>query len=174
MALLSMEKSLKTWRNYEELARHVLLRFADILEITEVEAKQRLDGESGTQWEIDAKGVLADGSGFLVIECKERASARLGQHTVGELVTVIQEVDAQGGVIVTSVGLQSGAKLLAAHHAFHEVFLPRESTFDSFLAKCGNRVLIKVLSDKASTSVGLAGGNYEQVVFPKDDKPSAN
>jgi hypothetical protein len=131
----------KSWRNYEELARCVVRHFSDQLGISEIEGKQRLVGATGTKWEIDAKGVTSEGTGFLVIECKQRSKKRLSQATVGALAFTVQDLGAQGAVIVTSIGLQEGAEKVAKHCDFKIVFLPRESTFEEFVAKCGNLIL---------------------------------
>lgn len=149
-----MSKNSQTWRNYEELARHVLLSFADMLGISEVEAKQRLAGASGTKWEIDAKGVMADGYGFLIIECKERDDARLKQDDIASLAFKVKDVGAHGAVIVTSIGLQEGAEKIAKYCDFKVVYLPKNQSFEQFVAHCGNRIFQK-LSDRANETHGL-------------------
>ena len=120
--------------------------------ISEIEAKQRLMGDAGTSWEIDAKGVVEDG--FLVIECKERSTARLKQHEIAALAFTIKDLGAKGGVIVTSIGLQKGAKKIAEKHDFKIVYLPKESTFEQYVARCGDRIAMKI-SDNFSSSGGL-------------------
>jgi hypothetical protein len=154
-----MASSTQTWRSYEELARHVLQHFADILGISEVEAKQRLAGASGTRWEVDAKGVMADGNGFLIVECKQRSGARLNQGTVGQLAFAVKDVGAQGAIIVTSTDLQEGARKIAQHEGFKMVYLPKAGTFEEFFASCGNCLLQKI-TDRMSVSVTFAGGVY--------------
>jgi hypothetical protein len=149
-----MTSGTQTWRSYEELARYVLRHFADILGMSEVEAKQHLTGASGTEWEIDAKGVLTDGRGFLVIECKERTTARLKQNDIASLAFTVDDLGAQGAVIVTSIGLQEGAEKIAKRCDFKTVFLGKDGTFEEFIASCGNRVLRKV-TEKASASFSL-------------------
>src|SRR5260370_27712594 len=160
----------KSWQSYEELARYVLRYFSDQLGISDVEAKQRLVGASGTEWEIDAKGVGWGGTGFLVIECKQRTNARLSQATVGALAFTVQDLAAQGAVIVTSIGLQEGAEKVAKHCDFKSLFLTRESTFEAFVAKCGARVVLKCRPEVATVSVGLAGGSCVQVIFSEQEK----
>jgi hypothetical protein len=160
-----MSSNPQTWRSYEDLARHVLLHFADMLGISEVEAKQRLIGATGTQWEIDAKGVMTDGRGFLVVECKERSAARLDQATIGSLAFTVKDVGAQGAVIVTSIGLQEGAEKVAQHEDFKVVFLPKDGTFEQFFASCGNCLLQKV-SERANASLALTS----LVFYPAEKK----
>ncbi|TAL03281.1 MAG: hypothetical protein EPO07_06500 [Verrucomicrobia bacterium] len=150
------------WENYEELTRYVVCHFADLLGISLVEAKQKIEGRSGTAWEIDAKGVCADG-GFLVIECKDRSSTRLNQAVVGSLAFCVQDTGATGAVIVTSIGLQEGADKVARHLGFHTLYLPSESAFEGFIARCLNRVLAKPRADHVGLSVSFLGGSYTRI-----------
>ncbi len=158
-----MNSQSQSWKNYEELARHVILHFADIIGITAVEAKQRLQGKSGKRWEIDAKGICSGGKGFLVIECKERSKSRLRGSTIGALAFTVQDIGAAGAVIVTSIGLQKGAEKLAKHQGFHAVYLPKESTFEDYVARCGNCILHKLppekglISSPSLTSISVFG-----------------
>ena len=52
-----------TWESYEGVARFLLEKLGDALGLglESVEGKQTLVGESGAEWEIDGKGVKADG-----------------------------------------------------------------------------------------------------------------
>jgi len=136
----------------------VLLSFASEFGISEVEAKQRLMGGSGAEWEIDAKGIKADGEGFLVIECKQRTNAGIKQSDVAALAFTIRDLNADGAVIVTSVDPQKGAKIIAENQGFKVVFLPKESTFSEFIASCGARLAIR---DRGiALSVSLVNGAY--------------
>ncbi len=51
----------KRWKTYEEVAQFLLNRVADQFGVGRFEGKQVMPGESGTTWEIDAKG-CNDGS----------------------------------------------------------------------------------------------------------------
>jgi hypothetical protein len=160
-----MSSKVQTWRSYEELARHVLLHFGDLLGISEAEAKQRLMGKTGAEWEIDAKGVMTGGRGFLVIECKERSTARLNQAAIGSLAFTVEDVGAAGAIIVTNTGLQEGAGKVAKHHDFKIVYLPKDGTFEEFFASCGN-YLLRGVSERVSNELALASF----VVFPTEKK----
>lgn len=147
-----MPRNSKTWRRYEELAPYILRRFADIFGISEIEAKQRVMGRGGTQWEIDAKGIVADG--FLIVECKERTSAKLNKDVIAALGFKVRDSGAKGGIIITTIGLQKGAKKIAEQYDFKIVYLPKESTFEQYVASCGERIAMKI-SEKVNASMGL-------------------
>ena len=157
-----MNSNSPTWWSYEELARHVLMHFAGKLGISEVEANQKIKGESGTAWEIDAKGVNADGCGFLVVQCKERSAARLNQAEIGSLAFTVEDLGAQGAIIVTSIGLQEGAKKVAQHEDFKVVFLPKEATHEEFFASYGNLLIRKIPADHMGVGIGLASLTYSK------------
>ena len=149
----------ESWQDFEKLARHVLMHFADALGVSEVEAKQRLKGESGTRWEVDAKAITKDGKGFLVVECKEWKTS-IPQSVLGTLVYSIQDTGASGGIIVTSVGLQKGADIIAKHEGVHVVKLAPGGTFSDFLASCAKLVVRRLKPEQAHMSIGFSGGYY--------------
>jgi hypothetical protein len=128
--------------------------FADMLGISEVEAKQRLIGADGEKWEIDARGVKVDEGGFFVVECRQRSTARLKKDDIAALAFKVNMVGAQGAVIVTSIGLQKGAEKVAKYQDFKMVFLPKEGTFEEFFARCGDRLFQK-LTERVGASFSL-------------------
>jgi hypothetical protein len=83
-----------TWQTYEEVAQHLLDQMASHFSLGRVEGKQIIPGESGLKWEIDAKGVLNDGEGFIVIECRRYPNSRLKKSAMTHLVYVIRDVEA--------------------------------------------------------------------------------
>ena len=83
------------WQNYEEVAQFLLDQFASHFGLGRVEGKQVVTGRSTAEWELDAKGVLVDGDGFIVIECK-RQKHRVRQGQVGELLSKIHDTGAGG------------------------------------------------------------------------------
>lgn len=124
---------MQQWRNYEQVARHLLEQFASDFGLTSVDGKQKVEGGSGTEWEIDAKGVLIDDDSFLIVECK-RWSTRVDQATVASLAFQIIDTGASGGILVSPLGFQKGAKKVAAAQRIVEVkFDPRSTYTDYFI-----------------------------------------
>ncbi len=156
-----------TWKDYEEVARHLLNEIATEFGLGHVEGKQLVSGESGTAWEIDAKGVLAEGDGFLVIECRRYPSSRISQEEVGGIAFKITDTGAAGGILVTPVGLQAGAKHVAAHSNIREVTLDANSSTTDYVLKFLNQIFV------GFSSTAHATGTFDAEVInpPNKAKP---
>ena len=132
---------MEDWQRYEQTAQFLLNEFAAHFCLGRVEGKQIVPGSSGTRWEIDAKGVKANGEGFLIVECR-RWNSRLSQEAVGGLAYRINDTGAQGGILVTSLELQKGAQRIAAHKSIHHVILQKESTTEAFVIEFLGKVIM--------------------------------
>ena len=109
-----MASSPKKWLSYEEVATEILGRIKEELGLATVEGKQSASGSSGTDWELDAKGIKDETGAFVVIECRRHTTSRLKQAAVASLAWCIQDTGASGGFIVSPMGLQEGASKVAA------------------------------------------------------------
>ena len=65
----------KLWYTYEEVATYLLNQVAEHFGVGRFEGKQVVSGDSGTEWEIDAKGCSDDGSRVIVVECKRHTKS---------------------------------------------------------------------------------------------------
>lgn len=76
--------SQQSWKSYEDVARYFLNHFREVFGLERVDPKQKIAGNSGTSWEIDAKGVReGDNSAIMLVECRQYRSKRLNQDAVG-------------------------------------------------------------------------------------------
>ena len=123
----------KQWESYEEVALYLLNQFADTFNLGAVEGKQLVPGKSGTNWEIDAKGIKEGEGGFVIIECRRYTSSRLNQESLGGLAYRIQDTGAGGGIIVTPLPLQKGAEIVARHEGIKHIILSQESTTSEYV-----------------------------------------
>lgn len=73
------------WRSYEELAQHIIKELAAEFGLDDVEGKQTLPGASGTNWEIDAKGIRSGDSGVILIECRCYPKSRIKQEQMAAI-----------------------------------------------------------------------------------------
>jgi hypothetical protein len=83
--------STKQWESYEEVAAYLLNQFAEQFGLGRFEGKQVVAGESGTEWQIDAKGCSDGGSHFLVVECKRHTKSGISQAITAALAWSIQD-----------------------------------------------------------------------------------
>ncbi len=132
------------WKSYEEVAQYLLNQFAESFGLGAVEGKQVISGKSGTNWEIDAKGIKIDGEGFLIIECRRYTKSRLSQESIGAIAYRIKDTGAEGGIVVTPLEFQKGAKKVAKHEGIHHVILDPNSTTTDYMLKFLNNIFIGV------------------------------
>ena len=116
------------WKTYEQVAQFLLNEMAAQFGLGRVEGKQIIPGDSGTNWEIDAKGVRAGDEGCVIIECRRYTKDRVPQDEVGGLAYRIRDSGAAGGIVVSPLGLQHGSALVAAHSGIRSVRLAPDST----------------------------------------------
>ena len=130
------------WLIYETAARSVLEKIGSALNISTVEGKQKLDGLSGTEWEIDAKAIQENGENFLVVEARRYTTSSLTQEDVAAIAYRIGDVGAAGGIVVSPAPLQRGAALVAMANGIEHVRLTPESTSTAYPAEyMGKRFL---------------------------------
>jgi hypothetical protein len=150
---MSDAKPTTNWENYEQVAQHLLNEMAVEFGLGRVEDKQIVPGECGTSWEIDAKGFLAGGDGFVIIECRRYRNSRISQEKMAALAYRIRDTGAAGGILVSPLPPQSGAVLVAEHENIKQVQLSPESTRSNYILTFLNQVFVGVsMSGKASIS----------------------
>jgi hypothetical protein len=133
------------WRTYEEVAKYLLSKFAIEFGLSTVEGKQRVPGiRSQTEWEIDAKGVSEGNEGFVIIECRRYTTSKQNQARVASLAYRIIDTGAQGGIIVSPLGLQEGAQKIAGAERIVNVQLSPDSTPHKFAMEFLNKIFIGV------------------------------
>jgi len=128
------------WQTYEEVAAYLLNQIAAHFGVGHFEGKQVVPGSSGTTWEIDAKGCTCDASQILVVECKRHTKAGISQAIVASLAWTIRDVGARGGILVSPLGLQEGARKVAQAAGIVEVFMDKDSTTTDFFLKFLNQI----------------------------------
>jgi Restriction endonuclease len=129
----------KRWRTYEEVAAAILGRLREELGLSVVEGKQSVPGQSGTEWELDAKGIQQGSDAFVIVECRRHTTSKIKQGAVAALAFQIQDTGAAGGFIVSPLGLQEGAQKVAGAANIHSISLNADATPQEFaLSFLGN------------------------------------
>jgi hypothetical protein len=131
------------WRTYEGIARHLLNELRARLGLSAFEVKQNVTGQSGTTWEIDAKGIRNGDEGFVIIECRGYPNGRVMQEEVATLAYRIWNSGAAGGLVVSPLDLQASAKLFAAHEEIVEIQMVPARTTTDFLVKFLDQIFVR-------------------------------
>jgi hypothetical protein len=139
---MEIEMLNKAWKTYEEVAQYLLNQFAEHFKLGSVEGKQIVPGKSGTDWEIDAKGVNGDGDGFFIFECRRYTKSHMNQESMAALAYRIQDTGAEGGFVVSPLEPQSGAKKVAKYSNIKHITLDPKSTTSDYIMKFINQFLI--------------------------------
>ena len=153
------------WQIYESAASIAVEMLRTHLGIQNVEGKQRLDGVSGVTWEVDARAWCSKSEKFVVIEARRHTTSGIKQKDIAALALQIQDLGAKGGIIVSPLPLQKGAKVLAERYDIEHVVLHSDSTPERMLAEyMGRRFHLVELVEEISVSTTLIGGelNTEQ------------
>ena len=132
---------MKDWERYEQTTQFLLNEFATHFGLGKVEGKQIVPGASGTEWEIDAKGVKVDGEELLIVECR-RWKSSLSQEHVAALAYRVKDARAQVGILVTPTELQRGARKVAEHEGIYHVILDKDSTTEAYVIEFLHRVIM--------------------------------
>ena len=158
------------WRTYEEVARYLLDKFAGFLGLERVEGKQFVPGvKSGTNWEIDAKGISSNGSGFLVVEIRRYTTSRLTQEALAAVAYRIDDVGADGGIVVSPLPLQLGAQKIADASRVVAVQLDQSSTTEQYVLRFLKNVMVGLEPDGLRSSISILGGTLTAIESPQLD-----
>ncbi|WP_434141472.1 hypothetical protein JQR84_24395 (plasmid) [Pseudomonas luteola] len=133
-----------TWKTYEDVAQFILNELAEHFGLGRIEGKQIVTGESGISWEIDAKGIKCGDEGIVIIECRCYKNSKIKQEDMAAIAYRIKDTGAIGGITVSPLPPQSGAKILAAHENITCVSLCPESTTTNYFLTFVNQAFAKV------------------------------
>lgn len=133
----------KEWKSYEDLTAHLLEQWAEEFGLDRVERGGKIIGlRSGTEYSLDAKGFKKGGEGIVIIECRRYLKSKQKQEQMGGLAYRIIDTGADGGFIVTPLGLQEGARLIANAENITEVILGPDSTTTDHVINFLNKSLL--------------------------------
>lgn len=100
------------WKEYEDLVFETLVSENPDLEFQKDVGIVGHISSRSRQIDILAKGVVAGHELLVVVDCKHRANS-LDVNDVGQFVTLLNDVAADVGILVTETGFSSAAEILA-------------------------------------------------------------
>jgi len=150
----------QSWQTYEEVAQYLLNEFSHEFGFSEVEGKQVIEGHrSGTKWVIDAKGVRQGNEGFVIVECRQYTTSKQSQEKLGSLAYRILDTGAQGGIIVSPLGIQKGAAKIAEAENILNVRLDSNSTPHDFGMQFLDKLMLSI-----SETIGITDSVSVQLI----------
>lgn len=142
-------KATTKWKTYEEVAKYLIDRFKSEFNLQSIEGKQLLVGkDSGTEWEIDAKGVAYKKEDFIIIEARRHTTSKHNQERIAGLAYRIKDTGAKGGILVSPLGLQKGGKKVAAANNIISVNIDANSTPERFSMEFFGRLFVGASVDR--------------------------
>lgn len=129
------------WKKYEYVAAFLLNKFRQDFGLQYVEGKQVVSGKV-TDWEIDAKGVRVGDGALIIVECRRLTTSRLNQAKIAAIAYQVSDLNAVGGIVVTPIGLQEGAKRIAEAENIITVQLTPDSTTTEYVMQFLNKIYV--------------------------------
>jgi hypothetical protein len=166
--MVSMPAPTCQWRTYEEVATEILGRIRNELGVSSIEGKHSITGLSGTDWELDAKGIAQGSDAFVIVECRRHTTAKIKQEAVAALAFRIQDTGAAGGFLVSPLGFQEGATKVAASANIRSVVLNADATPEQFALRFLGNLFVGVTGVEARGELGCLTAVVENNVPRKD------
>jgi hypothetical protein len=159
-----MSSAPKPWETYEQVATFLLGQISEQFGLVQVEGKQSVPGlKSGTSWQIDAKGMRQGGTGFVLIEMRRHTTSSLSQEELAAIAYRIDDTGAAGGIVVSPLPLQKGAKLVAQAASVVHVQLNESCTTTEYILRFLNQVMISLAPETFTSTVSVLGGTLTTV-----------
>lgn len=137
--------STRDWEKYQDIAVYLLDKFKEEFGLEHIEGKQKVIGKRSSQvWTLDAKGVKKGNVGFIIIECRRFLTSKQKPEHIGGIAYRIIDTGAQGGIIISPLGLQKGAKKIAKAENITELYLHQNSDIHQYLIRFLNKVMTGV------------------------------
>lgn len=156
------------WMKYEEVVRLLLHQYRDAFGLDRVGPKQKVPGDSGTEWEIDVVAYGKDDGKLILFECR-RYKSKIKQEAVGGFAFRIDDTQAAKGYIVTPLGLQKGAEIVAQYKQIGCIRIPRDATAKNHIVQFLDKVFIGVtdritFTEKVRVEKWDSEGNLVEVI----------
>lgn len=125
---------------YELVTKKILENLRHHLRFDNVGGKEKYQGETGTEWEIDASCYRKDTDTLVLIECRRKTTRRIPQEEMAGFAFRIRDIGAGEGLMVTPIGYQKGAKKVAKAARIGMATLNPEATESEYILTIANRL----------------------------------
>jgi predicted helicase len=134
----------KEWERYEDVARQLIDDIKSYLGLSLVnEDKRKFKKKDGGECEIDVSAYNISDEKLVLVECRKKKEP-LSQEEVHGFAYRIQQMNTSRGIIVTTIGLQQGARLAADGAKITLIRLGVHSTKEKYIAEIIQQIFVKV------------------------------
>lgn len=124
----------KKWIAYEGAARKVIADMREVLAIATAGGKQRAEGASGMQWELDASTWQEGADSFLLIEVQQFSSP-LNQQALACMLWHMANVGDSGCMVASLLPQQKSLKPVSKTGNSEYLRLTDDSTAENYIAE---------------------------------------
>ena len=144
----------KEWERYEDVARQLIddIKFHLGLSLVN-EDKRKFKKNDGGECEVDVSAYDMSDEKLVLVECRKKKES-LSQEEVHGFAYRIQQTNAKRGIIVTTIGLQQGARIAADGAKITLIRLDGNSTKEEYIAKITQQIFVKVTDTFNGISCG--------------------
>ena len=115
---------------------------------------------------------MEGGDGIVLVECRRYTTSKQNQEKIAALAYRIHYTKAEGGIMVSPLGLQTGAEKVADANNIKSIEIDANSTPENFTIRFLNKLFIGIadrvrLSDEVTVTVvkkcKSCGNSFEQI-----------
>jgi hypothetical protein len=163
---------MEPWRTYEDAVRSIINQHKELFELVSVEpAPVKLEGKSGTSWNIEIVGYKAGQRRIVVVEVRRKTTRNLEPEEVGGFAYRIEDVDAEKGYMVTPLerGFSSGAANLAEYEEIGNINVSVDATPEDYIIQHLNWMFARSTEDVSSVTDAIKD-EFRLLIKDKDGK----
>jgi hypothetical protein len=154
-------RPVNTGKPYEDITRKIISENREFFGLNRVEpGPTSVPAIHGGKYKIEVLAYRKGDERLILFECRDRED-RLDQEETGGFAYRIQVTGAAKGYLVTPVGLQSGARIVADYEKIGQITIPRGATAGNYLARFLDQILLK-----STENLGLGDSVQVKVVGP--------
>lgn len=127
-------------KRYEEATKAILDKLRDHLGLERVQGEVSYEGKSGTRWNVDASCYRQEDGALVLVECRRKATRRVPQAEMAEFAFRIDDIGASEGLMVTPIGYQRGARIVAQAQRIGLATLNLDATDQEYILESAERL----------------------------------
>ncbi len=124
----------KKWAAYKDAARIVITGMREAISLATCEGKQKIEGASGMQWELDARAWTEGTDGFLLVEVRQYDSP-LNQEALAVIAWRFQGADGSGCIVASSLPQEACSSPVTDTKDSEYLRLTDDSTAENYIAE---------------------------------------